>query len=91
MIPCRFFIGRMVLVLAAALLFTGAARAQEAKKPSGGGDEATNLAKQAQNPVAKLISVRFQNNFNFGAGSENAMVWIINVQPVIPVPLPETR
>ena len=28
----------------------------------------SELAKQTQNPVADLISVPFQNNWNFGAG-----------------------
>jgi hypothetical protein len=47
----------------------------------------TELAKETQNPVANLISVPFQNNFNFGAGTDRDMVWIMNVQPVIPIPL----
>jgi len=47
------------------------------------------LAKAAQNPVAKLISVPFQNNFNFGVGPKNVTQWILNVQPVIPISLSE--
>ena len=44
------------------------------------------LAKKTQNPVADLISVPLQNNFNFGAGSNhNKMIYILNVQPVIPI------
>jgi len=50
---------------------------------------ATELAKKTQNPVADLISVPFQNNFNFGAGSKQKMVWIMNVQPVIPIKITE--
>ena len=50
-------------------------------------DSATELAKKTQNPVADLISVPFQNNFNVGAGSKDEMVWILNVQPVIPIKL----
>jgi hypothetical protein len=50
-------------------------------------EEATNLAKQTQNPVANLISVPFQNNFNFDTGTRDATQWILNVQPVIPVPI----
>ena len=48
-------------------------------------DSATELAKKTQNPVADLISVPFQNTFNFGAGSKEEMVWILNVEPVIPI------
>src|SRR6185436_19391815 len=49
----------------------------------------TELAKKTQNPVADLISVPFQNNFNFGAGSKHETIWIMNVQPVIPITLNE--
>ena len=52
-------------------------------------DSTERLAKETQNPVANLISVPFQNNFNFGAGTDNEMIWIMNVQPVIPIPLNE--
>src|SRR5262249_1800807 len=50
-------------------------------------EEATRLAKETQNPVANLISVPFQNNFNFGTFPKDQTVWILNVQPVIPIPL----
>jgi hypothetical protein len=56
----------------------------------GGGEESQEaLAKAAQNPVAKLISVPFQNNFNFGVGPNDATQYILNVQPVIPISLSE--
>ena len=48
---------------------------------------AEELAKETQNPVANLISVPFQNNFNFGLGPNDATQWILNVQPVIPITL----
>lgn len=35
-------------------------------------DSATELAKKTQNPVADLISVPFQSNFNFNAGDKDA-------------------
>jgi hypothetical protein len=34
-----------------------------------------DLVKQTQNPVADLISVPLQNNFNFGTGSKNRTVY----------------
>jgi hypothetical protein len=46
-------------------------------------DEA-ELAKKLQNPVASLISVPLQSNWDFGIGPENAMRYTLNVQPVIP-------
>jgi hypothetical protein len=45
------------------------------------------LAKETQNPVANLISVPFQNNFNFGIGPNDATQWNLNVEPVIPISL----
>src|SRR5215471_5625454 len=47
------------------------------------------LAKKTQNPVADLISVPFQNNFTFGTPAEDKTVWVLNVQPVIPLHLTE--
>ena len=48
-------------------------------------DEAAELAKKLQNPVANLISVPIQNNWDFGIGTANAMRYTANIQPVIPV------
>jgi hypothetical protein len=45
------------------------------------------LQATTQNPVANLISVPFQNNFNFGIGPNDATQWVLNVQPVIPITL----
>jgi hypothetical protein len=48
------------------------------------------LAKQSQNPIADLISVPLQSNFYFGAGfHQNKMIYVLNVQPVIPFNLIE--
>jgi hypothetical protein len=52
-----------------------------------GGLSAEELAKIAQNPVANMISVPFQNNFNFGVGPNDATQYIMNFQPVIPITL----
>jgi hypothetical protein len=47
---------------------------------------AEELAKQTQNPVADLISVPLQSNWNFGAGvNHNKTIYVLNVQPVIPI------
>jgi hypothetical protein len=47
------------------------------------------LAKKLQNPVANLISVPIQNNWDFGIGPANAMRYTANIQPVIPFSLTE--
>ncbi|WP_421696693.1 transporter [Aestuariivirga sp.] len=60
-------------------LITATADAQE---------QSVELAKQLANPVADLISVPFQGNYNSGLGpAEDGNQTYINVQPVIPFTL----
>lgn len=49
--------------------------------------DASELAKKTQNPIADLISLPLQSNFNFGAGSKDKMIYLLNIQPVIPISL----
>jgi hypothetical protein len=50
-------------------------------------DSASDLARAAQNPIAAMISVPFQNNTNFGVGPLDKHQNILNIQPVIPFDL----
>lgn len=77
--------GRTLGALFAFALLTGAAVTVWAA-----GESAEELARKTQNPVADLISVPFQNDFNFGTGPEDKTVWVLNVQPVIPLHLTES-
>ncbi len=43
------------------------------------------LRNAAQNPVASLISVPLQENFNFGIGPADRTQNVLNIQPVIPL------
>ncbi len=63
------------------LLITGACFAQEQSD--------SDLAKQAQNPIANLISLPLQNNTNFGIGPDDETQNILNIQPVLPFSISE--
>ncbi len=47
------------------------------------------LAQAAQNPIADMISVPFQNNMNLNVGPDDKVQNVLNVQPVWPFPINE--
>lgn len=60
----------------AALLSATTARAQE-----------DDLAARLANPIAALISVPFQSNYDYGGGTGDAFRYSMNLQPVVPLSL----
>ena len=74
---------RFAAGLAFVLIFPAAASAQQAPAPAA--DEAAEIAKKLNNPVAALISVPLQNNWDYGIGTANAMKYTLNIQPVVPL------
>lgn len=50
---------------------------------------AADLAAAAQNPIANMISVPFQNNTFFDIGPKDGTANVLNIQPVYPVSLNE--
>jgi hypothetical protein len=68
------------IVLGAALTASSAAYAQQGE----------DLREAAQNPIADLISVPFQNNTNFDIGHTDNTQNVLNIQPVYPIHLNET-
>ena len=64
----------MTITLAAIMAVTGVAAAQDA-------DE---LAAAAQNPLASMVTLPLQMNFNNGVGDYDRQLFNLNVQPVVP-------
>ena len=77
---------REFFLLLSTVFLLGVLPAQAAEpQPPSKQDPDQELVKQTQNPVADLISVPLQNNFNFGTGSKDRTVYVGNIQPVIPI------
>jgi hypothetical protein len=49
--------------------------------------EEASLAKESQNPVANLVSLPLQYNYYTGGGLGSASEMVLNVQPVLPLPI----
>jgi hypothetical protein len=74
----RMRLGFALASLAVGLLAASAVQAQS---------DDHDLAKQLTNPVASLISVPLQNNFDCCYGDELGFRYTLNIQPVVPVSL----
>ena len=74
----KIFVLTLALTMATGLLST--TWAAETDK-----HDTESLAKASQNPVASLISVPFENNTTFNNGTEDSVVDILNIKPVIPM------
>lgn len=73
-----------VLVVVLAMLCADGVVAQE--QPSQGGD-AESVAKQLSNPIANLVSIPLQFNWEQGVGPNEDLRTVINFQPVVPITL----
>ena len=74
-------------LIAVLIGITGVASAQDTAPPAT--SEADELAKQLQNPVASLVSLPLQGNYDFGIGPDDGTRFTLNVQPVVPMSLSE--
>jgi hypothetical protein len=85
-----------IIVVACALLASvtpAQSESASADAAASGGDakaNAADLAKTLANPIGALISVPFQNNFDFGGGpAGDGFQYKLNLQPIIPFSLNE--
>ena len=75
----------------ACLVWSAPILAADAAPPEEASDDSAELAKKLQNPVAALISVPFQSNFEWGGGpGSHGFKDTLNFQPVIPIRLTES-
>lgn len=77
------------VVLRASAPASAEAAASGASNPgSAAPDSSVELAKKLANPIGAMISVPFQNNFDFGGGPHNdGYQYKLNFQPIVPITL----
>ena len=73
---------KLIITLAVAVMMAMAISALAADK-----DTTANMAQQANNPIANMISVPFQYNGNFNIGPYDRDQHVLTIQPVIPFEL----
>ncbi|HTS08563.1 MAG TPA: neuromedin U [Candidatus Eisenbacteria bacterium] len=58
-------------------------------QPTSDAEALEKARKAAQNPIASMISLPIQENWNFGIGPADRVQNVMNIQPVIPISLGE--
>ena len=81
-------IERLSLTILVALCCISRALAQGQPGAAAGGD-AENVAKQLANPIANLVSIPLQFNWEEGVGPNDDLRTVVNFQPVVPFTLNE--
>lgn len=71
--------------MASTLRWTWAAILLLVSSPVVAQDSSAQLAKEAANPLADLVSIPLQNNTDFGLGEFDRTRNVLNIQPVVPL------
>jgi len=83
-----YFTGLMALFATLPPTVVSAGSAGSSQSSSSSSQSDADLAQQLTNPVANMIQIPFQNNFDLGGGRNNeASRYTLNVQPIIPFTL----
>jgi len=72
------------LTFAALVLTIAPASAQEPGEKTAATEGAEALAKKLSNPIADLVSIPFQFNWQEGYGPQDDLQFVLNIQPVVP-------
>lgn len=78
-----------IVAVISALALPAAAQSSQSNEGSSPAQAAADLAKKLTNPVASLISIPFQSNWDFGVGPDDGRRFTMNFQPVMPFELNE--
>jgi hypothetical protein len=76
---------RGLIVILSVFLLIAMTAAQVMAQSKGRAESTEELQKASQNPVADMISIPLQNNFNFNVGPQDKMQYVGNIQPVVPI------
>jgi len=88
--PSKIMLRITTICIIVALYSISSAFSQETTKPEDEASKKEALEKAAQNPIASMYVLPFQNNTQFGIGEFNRTQNVTNIQPVIPVGVGES-
>ncbi|HHQ49021.1 MAG TPA: neuromedin U [Acidobacteria bacterium] len=65
----------------------GESEAANEEQPKGELDTVEKMVRESQNPLSKVYSLPLQGHINMGIGPKLQTQYVMNIQPVVPVPL----